>query len=73
MGVAGAGKTLIGSQLAATLGIEFVEGDEYHPVANVAKMLAAMEGMTGVLDVAILIARLVSIRAADAPGGNVSS
>ena len=42
MGVAGAGKTLIGSQLAATLGIEFVEGDEYHPVANVAKMAAGI-------------------------------
>ena len=38
------------------------------PVANVAKMLAAMEAMTGVLYVAVLIARLVSIQAAVKPG-----
>ena len=37
------------------------------PVANVAKMLAAMEGITGVLYVAVLIARLVSIQAAHRP------
>ena len=40
------------------------------PVANVAKMLAAMEGITGVLYVAVLIARLVSIQAAHKPGEN---
>ena len=40
MGVAGAGKTLIGSRLARALGVEYVEGDEYHPPANVAKMAA---------------------------------
>ena len=42
MGVAGAGKTLIGSRLARALGSEFVEGDEYHPPANVAKMAAGV-------------------------------
>lgn len=42
MGVAGAGKTLIGSRLAGTLGIAFVEGDEFHPPANVAKMAAGV-------------------------------
>ena len=42
MGVAGAGKTLIGSRLARTLGVEYVEGDEYHPPANVAKMAAGI-------------------------------
>lgn len=42
------------------------------PVANIAKMLAAMEGMTGVLYVAVLIARLVSIQAADKPGDNTT-
>ena len=42
MGVAGAGKTLIGSRLARALGSAFVEGDEYHPVANVAKMAAGI-------------------------------
>ena len=42
MGVAGAGTTLIGSRLARTLGIAFVEGDEFHPPANVAKMTAGV-------------------------------
>lgn len=42
MGVAGAGKTLIGSRLARALGSEYVEGDEYHPAANVAKMAAGV-------------------------------
>ena len=42
MGVAGAGKTLIGSRLARASGVEFVEGDEYHPPANVAKMAASI-------------------------------
>jgi len=37
-GVAGAGKTTIGRALAAELGWPFVEGDHYHPAANVAKM-----------------------------------
>jgi gluconokinase len=38
MGVAGAGKTLIGSLLARALGSEFVEGDDYHPPENVERM-----------------------------------
>ena len=38
MGVAGSGKTLIGRALAAELGWRFVEGDDYHPDANVSKM-----------------------------------
>ena len=42
MGVSGAGKTLIGSRLASALGSEYVEGDEYHPQANVAKMAAGI-------------------------------
>ena len=42
MGVSGSGKTAIGSQLARALGVEFVEGDAYHPPANVEKMSAGI-------------------------------
>ncbi|MEW6688766.1 MAG: gluconokinase [Pseudomonadota bacterium] len=40
MGVSGSGKTTIGRLLAARLGCEFVEGDDFHPPANIAKMAA---------------------------------
>ncbi|MBN1206737.1 MAG: gluconokinase [Myxococcaceae bacterium] len=42
MGVAGVGKTAIGERLAAVLGWRFVEGDDFHPPANVAKMAAGV-------------------------------
>jgi len=42
MGVSGAGKTVIGSRLASALGAEFVEGDSYHPPANIEKMAAGI-------------------------------
>lgn len=38
MGVSGAGKTTTGQTLAAHLGWPFVEGDAFHPQANVEKM-----------------------------------
>ena len=38
MGVCGCGKSSLGQALAKRLGWEFVEGDELHPAANVAKM-----------------------------------
>ena len=38
MGVAGVGKTHVGSLLAAALGVPFLEGDQLHPPANVRKM-----------------------------------
>ena len=38
MGVTGSGKTTVGQQLAAALGWTFVEGDAFHPPANIAKM-----------------------------------
>jgi gluconokinase len=40
MGVSGAGKTTIGQALARELGWRFLDGDDYHPPANVAKMAA---------------------------------
>ena len=38
MGVAGSGKTTIGTLLAGRLGWVFRDADDYHPPANVAKM-----------------------------------
>ena len=38
MGVAGSGKSVIGAALAHALGVEFVEGDEYHSAENVERM-----------------------------------
>jgi gluconokinase len=38
MGVAGAGKTTVGTALAEALGWRFVDGDHLHPAANVEKM-----------------------------------
>jgi|SRR5262245_19712320 len=40
MGVTGAGKTTVGKLLAAGLGCEFLDADDLHPPANVAKMRA---------------------------------
>lgn len=38
MGVAGNGKTTVGSWLAEELGWTFIEGDDFHPQANIDKM-----------------------------------
>ncbi len=38
MGVSGSGKTTLGGRLASELGYRFIEGDDLHPAANVAKM-----------------------------------
>jgi gluconokinase len=38
MGVSGSGKTTIGLRLAAALGYEFREGDDYHSAACIEKM-----------------------------------
>jgi gluconokinase len=38
MGVAGSGKTVIGSAFARALDVDFIEGDEFHSAENVAKM-----------------------------------
>lgn len=38
MGVAGSGKTTIGSLLATELGWEFIDADDFHSTRNVEKM-----------------------------------
>lgn len=38
MGVAGCGKSVIGAQLAHRLQLPLVEGDDFHPPGNIAKM-----------------------------------
>ena len=40
MGVAGSGKTSVGQALAARLDCAFLDADDFHPPANVAKMRA---------------------------------
>lgn len=42
MGVTGSGKTTVGKVLAEALGCRFLEGDDFHPPANVAKMSAGV-------------------------------
>jgi gluconokinase len=42
MGVSGCGKTTVGRGLAEALGWEFIEADDFHPPANVAKMSAGV-------------------------------
>jgi gluconokinase len=42
MGVSGSGKSSLGRQLAARLGGSFLEGDDQHPAANVAKMASGI-------------------------------
>ena len=42
MGVSGAGKTAIGERLAQRLGFRFIDADDHHPAANVAKMAAGI-------------------------------
>jgi gluconokinase len=38
MGVAASGKSLIGAALARAVGVEFVEGDQFHSAENVERM-----------------------------------
>lgn len=40
MGVAGCGKSTIGSALATELGAHYLDGDDFHPHSNIAKMSA---------------------------------
>lgn len=42
MGVSGSGKSTVGRRLADALGYLFLDGDELHPPANIARMRAGM-------------------------------
>ena len=42
MGVSGSGKTTIGERVAARLDWRFIDADDHHPAANVAKMSAGI-------------------------------
>ncbi len=42
MGVSGSGKSTIGRAVARSRGLPFVDGDDLHPPANVAKMAAGV-------------------------------
>lgn len=42
MGVAGAGKTLVGRRLADALGWRFLDADDFHLSANIRKMTAGV-------------------------------
>jgi gluconokinase len=42
MGVAGSGKSVIGATLARSLNVAFIEGDDLHSAANVARMASGI-------------------------------
>jgi gluconokinase len=42
MGVSGSGKTTVAEELARRLGLEYAEGDDFHPAQNVEKMRAGI-------------------------------
>ena len=42
MGVTGSGKSTVGVALARRLGVDFVEGDDYHPPENVRRMASGI-------------------------------
>ena len=68
MGVAGSGKSTVGVKLAARLGVEYADGDTFHPPANIAKM-AAGHPLTDEDRQAWLAALAEWVRAHSATGG----
>jgi carbohydrate kinase (thermoresistant glucokinase family) len=71
MGVSGCGKSTLGRELAAALGVPFVEGDTLHSEANVAKMRAGIPLDDG--DREPFLARVADALVAAGPRGAVVS
>ena len=42
MGVSGSGKTTVGEALSPLVGLEYRDGDDMHPQANIDKMAAGL-------------------------------
>jgi gluconokinase len=42
MGITGSGKSTVGAMLARELGVDFVEGDDYHSLENVQRMASGI-------------------------------
>jgi gluconokinase len=56
MGVSGSGKTTIGKVLAHQLGWTFLDADDYHPAANVEKIVQGVgfvKNQTGTLRIEV--------------------
>ncbi len=70
MGVSGVGKTTIGRLLALRLACEFLDADDFHPPANVAKM-AAGRALNDADRAPWLAALRRHIDAVSAAGGNL--
>ena len=70
MGTAGAGKSLIGTALAAALNVPFIEGDSFHPQENVAQMAVGVP-LTDDSRRGWLLALAVQLRDARAQGTSV--
>lgn len=70
MGPSGNGKSALGAVLAARLGLPFIEGDDCHPPANIAKM-ARGEPLTDADRAPFLDA--VAAALASHPGGAVAA
>lgn len=66
MGVSGCGKSTIGSKLSAQLSAPFLEGDDFHPKANIEKMTRG-EAMTDEDRAAWLDAIAAKVSASHAP------
>ena len=64
MGVSGCGKTTLGKAVAASLGSQFVDADDFHPPQNIAKMAAGLSLTDQDRDpwLAGIAAKLVSMR-----------